>query len=189
MVHAGLIMGWYLAVARTGGPPVAWFTVAVPTVAAVQAVATEVVNAAGTPLDAGALVLALFPVAVLVTLVGAFRARRRWKSGLVAWSLVLVHLGVSVGALLGIPLGTFGTVTRTDELLFLGAVPALLAILVAMLLVPVGTVAGRLGVLASLGLGIPVYLLTEAVLVPVLMLAGLGLLVGTLGAAPAARPG
>lgn len=135
-VYAGLIMTWHAAVARMSGPPTVWFTAAVPCAVALIATATEALHANGYVFDTSAISLLLVPVSLVVTFAGARRAGRRWTSGAWAWSLVLFHLGVSVGALAGIPLGTFGSETRSDELLLWGGVLPLGAIAVALPFAP-----------------------------------------------------
>lgn len=181
LVYIGLVASWHRAVDRVSDRPTVWFTAAVPALVAVQAVAVEAVNALGVAFDTSAVSMLMVLVAVPVALVGAHLAKRPWKSGLMAWCLALCHLGISVGALAGIPLGTFGDATRSDELLVWGAALPLLAIALALPFAPhtrrTVRIAGPLLVAAAL----PAALLSGTLVAGLALLAALTYVVAEIG--------
>jgi hypothetical protein len=194
LVGLGLLyVAWWVAlngaVTRVSGSPIHWFTVAVPLAAGVLVLTGEVaiardVASIGEVLSSTWVLL--ITAAPIVTVLGSRRAKLSWKTGLVAWSLLLYQAAVSIAALTGIAFRTFGTESRADELMFFVTIPPLIALLLAAALAPGLSRRARVASGGLVVLAIPAVLFSTSdggpgLLLAIVSIGGLLVIIDTIG--------
>ena len=164
-----LYIAWWIAltgaVLRVSGSPIRWFTTLLPLIGGVLLLIGEIATALDrsemgeTPSSVGFLLMLGVPV---LTPIVAQRKKRRWKSGLTAWSLLLYQATLSIAGLSGLVFGTYGDESRADEIVFVAIIPPLLALLVATAAAPSLATRARLTAAGLILIAIPAVFLSTS---------------------------